>query len=111
MASLENYFEQFRRNIVGINTEFKSPYGKQKLLYADWIASGRMYAPIEDLMKNKFGTMVGNTHSEASETGVIMTNLYHEAKHIIKKHVNASKDDCLITEGSGMTGVVVKLQH
>jgi len=111
MVSLENYFEQFRRNIVGIDAEFQSPYGKQKLLYADWIASGRLYAPIEDLMKNKFGPMVGNTHSEASETGVIMTNLYHEAKHIIKKHVNASDDDYLITEGSGMTGVAVKLQR
>ncbi len=111
MVSLENYFEQFRRNIVGIDAEFESPYGKQKLLYADWIASGRLYGPIEDLMKNKFGPMVGNTHSEASETGVIMTNLYHEAKHIIKKHVNASDDDCLITEGSGMTGVAVKLQR
>ncbi len=111
MVSLENYFEQFRKNIVGIDAEFESPYGKQKLLYADWIASGRLYGPIEDLMKNKFGPMVGNTHSEASETGVIMTNLYHEAKHIIKKHVNASDDDYLITEGSGMTGVAVKLQR
>ena len=40
-----------------------------------------------------------------------MTNLYHEAKHIIKTHVNASEDDCLINEGSGMTGAVVKLQR
>ena len=111
MVSLEDYFEQFRRNIVGIDTEFETPYGTQKLLYADWIASGRMYAPIEDLMKNKFGPMVGNTHSEASETGVVMTNLYHEAKHLIKKHVNASEDDYLITEGSGMTGAAVKLQR
>ena len=111
MVSLEDYFEQFRRNIVGIDTEFETPYGTQKLLYADWIASGRMYAPIEDLMKNKFGPMVGNTHSEASETGVVMTNLYHEAKHLIKKHVNASEDDYLITEGSGMTGAIVKLQR
>ncbi len=111
MSSLENYFEQFRKNIVGVNAEFETPYGKQKLIYADWIASGRLYAPIEDIMKNKFGPMVGNTHSEASETGVIMTNLYHEAKHIIKKHVNANSNDCLITEGSGMTGAVNKLQR
>lgn len=111
MISLENYFEQFRKNIIGIDAEFESPYGTQKLIYADWIASGRLYEPIEDLMKNKFGPMVGNTHSEASETGVIMTNLYHEAKHIIKKHVNASEYDYLITEGSGMTGAAVKLQR
>ncbi len=109
--NLEQHFEQFRKNIVGIDTEFETPYGTKKMVYADWIASGRLYGPIEDLMKNKFGPMVGNTHSEASETGVVMTMLYKQAKQIIKKHVNAKDDDCLITEGSGMTGAASKLMR
>jgi len=109
--NLEQYFEQFRKNITGINTEFKTPYGTKKMIYADWIASGRMYEPIEDIMRNKFGPMIGNTHSEASETGVIMTMLYKQAKNIIKKHVNANENDCIITEGSGMTGVVNKFMR
>ncbi len=111
MPDLERYFEPYRKNIVGINAEFSGPYGNKKIIYADWIASGRLYGPIEDLMKNKFGPMVGNTHSEASETGVVMTNLYHEAKNIIKRHVNASEDDFLVTVGSGMTGAIAKLQR
>ncbi|NPA44593.1 MAG: aminotransferase class V-fold PLP-dependent enzyme [Chlorobi bacterium] len=109
--SLEQHFNKFRENIVGIDAKFETPYGIKDMIYADWIASGRLYAPIEDLMKNKFGPMVGNTHSEASETGVVMTMLYKQAKNIIKQHVNAGKDDCIITEGSGMTGAVNKFMR
>lgn len=40
-----------------------------------------------------------------------MTLAYHEARKIIKQHVNANSDDVLITAGSGMTGVVNKFQR
>ena len=111
MNDLEKHFEKFRKNIVGINASFESPYGMQKLIYADWIASGRLYAPIEDKIKNTFGPLVGNTHSEASETGVAMTHAYHKAQQIIKKHVNANNDDVLLTLGQGMTSAVNKFMR
>ncbi len=107
----EKYFEKFRKNIVGIDQTFVSPYGIQKLIYADWIASGRMYGPIEDTMKEKFGPFVGNTHTEASETGTLMTNAYHFAHKKIKEHVNAGPRDVIITAGSGMTTVINKFQR
>ena len=69
---------------------------------------------ISRLKKNfvkHFGPMVGNTHSEASVTGTTMTLAYHEAHKIIKDHVNAGKDDVIITTGSGMTTVVCKFQR
>jgi hypothetical protein len=28
---LEQYFQQFRKNIIGINQDFNSPYGQNKL--------------------------------------------------------------------------------
>ena len=40
-----------------------------------------------------------------------MTLAYHEARKIIKSHVNANENDVLITTGSGMTGVVNKFQR
>ena len=70
MSTLEKYFEKFRQNIVGINQEFETPFGTKKIVYADWIASGRLYQPIEDKITNTFGPFVGNTHSETSETGL-----------------------------------------
>lgn len=109
--NLEQYFNRFKNKIVGVNQTFTSPYGEQKMIYTDWTASGRLYRPIEEQLLNKFGPFVANTHTETSTSGAAMTLAYHEARNIIKRHVNASKDDVLITEGSGMTGVVNKFQR
>jgi selenocysteine lyase/cysteine desulfurase len=109
--SLEKHFETYRKNIVGIDQTFPSPYGEQKMIYADWTASGRLYLPIEEKMLQKFGPFVANTHTETTFSGSAMTMAYHEARKIIKKHVNANKDDVLIIDGTGMTGVVNKFQR
>ncbi len=111
MNALEEHFEPFRKNIVGYDHYFNSPYGKKKIIYADWIASGRLYYPIEKEMLETYGPLVGNTHSESSETGSAMTQAYQNAHEIIKKHVNAGENDVIITGGSGMTGMVNKFQR
>jgi len=90
VQTLEEYFVPFRRNVVGNSHEFETPYGAKHLLYADWTASGRLYRAIEDTLVGEFGPFVGNTHSESSMTGIMMTHAYHEAREIIKKHVHAS---------------------
>ena len=111
MGELEKYFEKFRKNIVGINQTFVSPYGEQKIIYADWIASGRLYAPIENKITNIIGPFVGNTHTETSETGTRMTQAYQKSHQLIKNHVNAGPNDIIITSGSGMTDVINKFQR
>ena len=110
-SELEIYFQQFRKNIVGIEQSFQSPYGKKEIIYTDWTASGRLYRPIEEKLLNQFGPFVANTHTETSITGSAMTMAYHKARNIIKNHVNANADDVLITDGTGMTGVVNKFQR
>ena len=107
----EAYFRHFRKNIVGINQKFTSPYGEKTIHYFDWTASGRLYGPIEEKMKDNFGVFVGNTHSESTETGVNMTIAYEEARKIIKRHVNAGNDDAILMVGSGATGAISKLQR
>ena len=85
MTQLEKYFEQFRKNIVGIDVTYESPYGRKSMIYADWIASGRLYQPLEEKMLKKFGPMVANTHTESSESGKFMTGAYHQAQKIINQ--------------------------
>ncbi len=111
MSSLEQHFEPFRRQIVGIDQTFSGPYGEKPIIYADWIASGRLYGPIEERLSGMIGPFVGNTHTETSVTGTSMTRAYREARNIIKKHVNAGPNDIIIAAGSGMTGVINKLQR
>ncbi len=111
MKSLEGYFEKYRRNTIGFEATIETPYGQKPLIYADWIASGRLYAPIEKQIVEVVGPLVANTHSESSDTGMIMTNVYRLSHQIIKKHVNAGNEDIIITAGFGMTSVINKLQR
>ncbi|MBE4909903.1 aminotransferase class V-fold PLP-dependent enzyme [Bacillus luteolus] len=110
-GELETYFQQFRNGIIGNNQEFVSPYGLKKIIYADWMASGRLYKPIEDKICNEFGPFMANTHTDSNLTGAFMTEAYEEAKRVIKAHVNANHDDCLIFAGAGMTAAINKLQR
>jgi selenocysteine lyase/cysteine desulfurase len=110
-TQLETYFEPFRSNIIGIDTYFEGPYGRKKIIYTDWIASGRLYRPIEEKITNILGPYVANTHTETTVTGTAMTQAYHKARQIIKRHVHANDNDVLITDGTGMTGVVNKFQR
>jgi selenocysteine lyase/cysteine desulfurase len=109
--TLEAYFKPFRKHIIGIDQEFDSPYGRKKIIYTDWTASGRLYRPIEEKLMNQFGPFVANTHTETTVSGTAMTKAYHEAKRIIKTHVNSNADDLLIVSGNGMTGVINKFQR
>lgn len=111
MSDLERYFSNFRKNIIGSDSEIETPYGRKKLIYADWIASGRLYEPIENRFLNDIDPLVGNTHSESSATGIAMTGAYHLAQRIVKQHVNAGEDDLLLFTGTGMTSAIAKLQR
>jgi len=111
MENLEQYFAKFHRNIIGNNFNHPFPYGSKKIVYADWAASGRLYRPIEEYITNELGPYVANTHTETTLTGTVMTSAYHEAHHIIKKHVNAGPDDRLLFAGFGMTAVINKFQR
>ena len=111
MENLEDYFAPFRNNIVGNNKSFTDAYGTKKVIYADWIASGRLYEPMEKALVEKLGPFISNPHSYSSYTGQQVTHAYAEARNIIRKHVNANADDCLVTTGSGMTGALMRFQE
>ncbi|CAG5081067.1 aminotransferase class V-fold PLP-dependent enzyme [Parvicella tangerina] len=109
---MEQYFNKFREGIIGIDQEMEGIGGKKMpILYADWTASGRNYLPIEKRFQEILMPFVANTHTETSTTGTAMTYAYHEAQKLIKKHVNASKDDVIICAGSGMTAMINKFQR
>ncbi len=111
MSTLETYFEPYRAQIIGINQRYQSVEGEQRLVYADWTASGRLYAPIERIMSQEIAPFVANTHTETNLCGATMTAAYHEALQRIKRHVGAGAQDVIISTDSGMTGVVNKLQR
>jgi selenocysteine lyase/cysteine desulfurase len=108
---LEEYFSVFRKNIVGNSQLYEFPFGRKRIIYADWTASGRAYEPMENCIQNEILPFMANTHTDSTLTGKLMTRAYEKSKDIIKHHVNAAKDDMLVFCGSGMTGAVNKLQR
>ncbi|MGE5425169.1 MAG: aminotransferase class V-fold PLP-dependent enzyme, partial [Syntrophothermus sp.] len=109
--NLKQHFSRFRENTIGNDVIFLTPYGEKRLIYADWVASGRLYRPIEEMILDGIGPFVGNTHTETSEVGKRMTHAYQLAQRKIKEHVNAGKEDVILTTGFGMTAALVKFQR
>jgi len=109
--ALESFFAAYRRNVIGHQQFFESPFGEKQILYADWTASGRAYQPIEDCIQKEIMPFLANTHTETTITGTLMSKAYEEARTIVKEHVRAQGDDVLIFCGSGMTGAINKLQR
>lgn len=107
----EEYFRPFREDTIGHDAVIAGPYGEKRILYADWIASGRLYRPLEERMIDICGPWVANTHSESTHCGQLMTMTYHEAREAIKRHIGAKPSDILLPAGSGMTGALGKLQR
>ena len=107
--TLESYFEPFRNQILGGNDKCTTPYGNFPVVYADWIAEGRLYQPIEENIIHKVSPFIANPHSYSSYTGQNISEAYSEARRIIRKHINAGDSDILVTTGHGMTGALQRL--
>ena len=111
MNDLEKHFDRFRKNIIGIDEYFSGPYGRKKIIYSDWTASGRLYQKIEDVLQNQIFPFVANTHTGANTTGATTNFAFEKALEIIKDEVNANENDVIISAGAGMTMLVSKFQR
>jgi len=107
---LINNLEWLRKDIIGRNKMFKTPYGEKPLVYADYTASGRCLYSIENYLLHIM-QYYANTHTEDDFTGKTMTTLLHDSEKIIKKIVNAGKTGKVIFTESGTTGGITRLQQ
>ncbi len=99
-----------RRDIIGRNMIFETPFGQRPLVYADYTASGRGLSSIENHI-SRILQFYANTHTEDTFTGKTMSRLLHDAEKIIKEAVNAGPKGKIIFTGSGTTGGITKLQE
>lgn len=102
--------DSIRKEIIGKNLLFQTPFGDRNLFYADFTASGRGLHFIEDKIQQILKSYA-NTHTEDDYTGKYMTILLHQAEEMIKNLVNAGKNGKIISIGSGATGALLKLQQ
>lgn len=100
---------RLREGVVGAFFPAQTPFGEKPVVYADWTASGRGFAPLEEFVSNKVVPFYANTHTTSSLTGLQSTLFREEGRQIIQDAVNAKKDtDLVIFTGTGATGAVNK---
>jgi selenocysteine lyase/cysteine desulfurase len=102
--------ETVREAVIGKDTAVQTPFGLRRVTYADYTASGRSLAFIEDFIREQVLPLYANTHTETSGTGLQTTRFREEARDIIRAAVGASRGEhAVIFAGSGSTGAVDRL--
>ena len=71
----EKIVEYIQKNIIGSDTTFLSPFGRKKVFYCDYTASGKALRFIEDFIASEVLPLYGNTHTTTTVTS-LQTTLY-----------------------------------
>ena len=99
-----------RAQTLGADAVVETPFGRRPLVYADYTASGRQLAFLEDHLR-ALAPLYANAHTEDSATGRAATALLHDAEAAIKRAVNAGPGGKVVCVGTGSTGAIHKLQE
>lgn len=105
---MKGYKELSKRELNQImypTDKVQTPFGWKKVLYADFIASGRPSPAIENaIIQNIYGKY-SNTHSNAGN-GIFMKNQIQQVRKWIKQEYKINDSYEVLFKGSGCTGAV-----
>ncbi|HLS18816.1 MAG TPA: aminotransferase class V-fold PLP-dependent enzyme, partial [Paracoccaceae bacterium] len=96
-------------DLVGIDAEIIGPFGPKRLIYADYVASGRALGIVERFVAEKILPFYANSHTEASYCGGAMTGFRLAARRVIAECCGADERHAVIFGGSGATAGLNRL--
>lgn len=107
---MNDLVETIRNSVIGADTAVATPFGRRRVVYADYTASGRSLEFVEDFIRKSVLPLYANTHTETSGTGLQTTRFREEARDIIRRGVGAAREEhAVIFAGSGSTGAIDRL--
>jgi selenocysteine lyase/cysteine desulfurase len=101
--------QALQSGIIGEGVLIPGLFGDVPLTYADYVASGRSLAQIEDYIRNDVLPFYANSHTEASYCGAFMTRLRNDARAEIASLTGADLAHSVIFTGAGATAGLNKL--
>ncbi len=101
--------DRIRTGVIGDDAAVDGPYGRRRVTYADYTASGRALSFIETFIRDEVLPRYANTHTESSTTGRQTTALREDARALIRASLGADDDVAVIFAGSGTTGAIDRL--
>ena len=112
LASAPDIRAELAAGLIGKGREIEGPFGPRKLVYADYVASGRALQQVEQFVLENVLPFYANSHTEASFCGGAMTRMREEARQIVlDKCCGNAADHAVIFSGSGATLALNKLVH
>lgn len=103
--------EWIRSQLVGSEVEVMTPFGSRRLTCADYVASGRPLAYVEDYLRERILPYYANTHTVDSWTGARTTHVADEAASYLKRCMGADARYKIAFCGTGSTGAIKRLQE
>lgn len=107
--SLGDTVAALRGGLIGDGVEIDGPFGAKRLVYADYVASGRALMQVEEFILRDVLPYYANSHTEASYCGGYVTRLRREGRAAIARCCNAGPDHAVIFAGSGATNGLNRL--
>lgn len=100
-----------RGDIIGRDVRVPGPEGSNKILFADYAASGRSLRQVERFLQDDILPFYANAHTEASYCGAFMNRVRGEARATIARLLNADESYAVVFAGAGATAGINRLVH
>ncbi len=98
-----NLVEALRDGLIGEDALVPGLDGPKKLVYADYVASGRALSQVEDFIRDKVLPYYANSHTQASFCGAFITQLRNRVRAEIARITGAGEGYSVVFTGSGST--------
>jgi selenocysteine lyase/cysteine desulfurase len=95
--------DRLRAGLIGEGMEIPGLYAAQKLVYADYVASGRALRQVEAFVLENVLPYYANSHTEASFCGAQMTQMRRAARAVIARACSADDRFATVFAGAGAT--------
>jgi len=101
--------ERMAADLIGKDINIVGPFGSKRLVYADYVASGRALMCVEQFIMQNVLPYYANSHTEASYCGGAMTGFRRAARETGAACFGATGDHAVIFTGSGATSGLNRL--